>query len=1070
MMRKTMKIHTIIEFFKPHNYLRLATVALALFALLTVQAQEVHKIQSQITDVNGTPIEGAMVNVTLANATFSAVSDSTGTFLISFSGDSLQNKGTIEITSVGYYLYSKPLMNAYPERITLMSDKALKYTGSFALENSTETRESKSASTNGVSKKDFKKQLSLDLAIQDEVAGLMVIGKSGMPNEGAYVNLRGVHTFIAANSPLYVLNGIPYLGNENISSTINAYSRNVLSAINVNDIKSVTVLKGAEASQYGSLGSNGVVLIETEQATSDNLDTRISYSGQYGLRRPNKLIPTLGVSEYKNYLQDVGMTRYSNYSTLVTDYPFLDNEDNYYSYLFNNNTDWQSEIQSQAFITDNVFRVEGGDEIAKYNISFGYTSEGGVIENTKSDRYHTLINTNIMASRKFALFANVGLAYMNSKLQEQGMSNETNPILAASLAMPMLSPFMKESNGNILNRYATYNGWNTNDNPSYDYDNVSNPVALVNTLTANDKIYDANVRFGLNFYANRYLTLTGLLNIYYNYTEESTFIPGVTSQAIMPQYYGVGYNTVRRGVTENTSYFYGINGTYNRTFNGVHAFKGGAGIRYFGRSLETDLAWGYNTANDFYQSLGKATEDLTIQGDNLEWRWVNTYVHADYTYNKILKVNYNMALDGSSVSGVDAPVMNVYPALGFTLLAGNTSIMPDAISVLNLSAEVSRSGNARFSPNYAKNYYQNSNLFNLGTIVRKNVPNTSLETEKNDQIEFGLDLSLFNYFLDVQANYYMARATDLLIARNISSVYGSSEFYDNTGEVATKGMEIGVRINPVRTKNVSWSLGGTIAQAKSEIKSLGNSDELFISFEDYNNDDALIMMKKGESPYQFYGYKTEGVYATTTEAEASGLSNIYGNPYQAGDVKFVNSNSEDMSINAKDKVALGSATPDFFGNLYTSLRVSKFTLMADVGYSVGNMAYNAVRRELESMSTFYNQSQSVHNRWQVEGQQASLPRAAYGDPDGNNVFSDRWIEDASYIKLRSITLQYDFGNILNICQGGSVYVTGENLFTQTEYLGSSPEFSYSYNTYMQGFDYGKVSRPMTILMGFLLNF
>ncbi len=1070
MMRKTMKINSIFESHTMNKFVRIAALLLMLFPISLLQAQEVQEIQSRVTDVNGTPIAGAMIKASLANASFSAVSDSTGMFLISFSGDSLKNKGTLEISAVGYYAYNKPLSNKYPERITLMPEKTLKYTGTFTLENNIETRESKSVSTSAVSKKDFKKELSLDLAIQDEVPGLMVVGKSGMPNEGAYVNLRGVHSFIAANSPLYVLNGIPYVGNENVSSIINAYSRNVLSSINVNDIKSVTVLKGSEASQYGSLGSNGVILIETEQATSDNLDTRISFSGQYGLRKPNNLIPTLGVDDYKNYLQDVGMTRYSNYSSLLSDYPFLSNEENYYSYLFNNNTNWQSLIQSESFVTDNVFRVEGGDEIAKYNISFGYTSEGGVIENTKSDRYHTQINTNIMASRKFTLFANVGLAYLKSQLQEQGASNETNPILAASLAMPMLSPYMKESNGNVLNRYSTYNGWNTNDNPTYDYDNVSNPLAIVNTLDATDKIYDANVRFGLNFYANRYLTLTGLLNIYYNYTEESNFIPGVTDQAIMPQYYGVGYNTVRRGVIENKSYFYGLNGTYNRTFNGVHAFKGAAGLRYFGRSVETDLAWGYNTANDYYQSLGNTTEDLTIEGDNLEWRWVNSYAHADYTYNKLLKVNFNMAVDGSSVTGVDAPTFNIYPAVGITLLAGNTQVLPDAISVFNLSAEISRSGNARFSPNYAKNYYQNSNLFNLGTIVRENVPNTYLETEKNDQIEFGIDLSLFNYFLDVQANYYTARSYDLLIARNISSVYGSSEFYDNTGEIATTGMEVSVRLNPIRTKNVSWSVGGTIARAQSEIVSLGNSDELFISFEDYNDDDALIIMRKGDDPYQFYGYQTEGVYSTTSEANASGLTNIYGDAYQAGDVKFVNNNAEDMSINAKDKVALGSATPDFFGNLYTTIRVKNFTLMADVGYSVGNMAYNAVRRELESMNTFYNQSQSVQNRWQVEGQEAALPRAAYGDPAGNNVFSDRWIEDASYIKLRSITLQYDFGNLFNICHGGSVYIAGENLFTQTDYLGSSPEFSYSYNTYMQGFDYGKVSRPKTVLVGFQLNF
>jgi hypothetical protein len=331
-------------------------------------------------------------------------------------------------------------------------------------------------------------------------------------------------------------------------------------------------------------------------------------------------------------------------------------------------------------------------------------------------------------------------------------------------------------------------------------------------------------------------------------------------------------------------------------------------------------------------------------------------------------------------------------------------------------------------------------------------------------------MTLLNSLINLKANYYFARAFDLLVARNISSVYGSADYYDNKGEIATQGMEIALSINPIKTKDFNWNFGGTIASASSKIVSLGNSDELLISFKEFDNDDAVVIMRNGESPYEFYGYRTAGVYSTTSEANASGLKNMYGNAYQAGDVIFKNENADDMVINAKDKVLLGSATPDFFGSIFTSFRYKKITVLADFGYSVGNMAYNAVRRELESMSTFYNQSQSVLNRWQIEGQQANLPRAAYGDPAGNNVFSDRWIEDASYIKLRNLTLQYDFGNLYNIFQSGNVYITGENLFTLTKYLGSDPELSYSYAPFMQGFDYAKVARPMTIQAGFQLYF
>ena len=130
-----------------------------------------------------------------------------------------------------------------------------------------------------------------------------------------------------------------------------------------------------------------------------------------------------------------------------------------------------------------------------------------------------------------------------------------------------------------------------------------------------------------------------------------------------------------------------------------------------------------------------------------------------------------------------------------------------------------------------------------------------------------------------------------------------------------------------------------------------------------------------------------------------------------------------------------------------------------------------MRRQTESMSTFYNQSTAVLNRWQVEGQTTDMPRAAYGDPSGNNIFSDRWIEDASYFKLRALTLAFHFDNkMLKFCQSGTIYVTGENLFTLTDYLGSDPEFNYSYSESMRGFDYAKVALPITIKVGFNLNF
>ena len=162
--------------------------------------------------------------------------------------------------------------------------------------------------------------------------------------------------------------------------------------------------------------------------------------------------------------------------------------------------------------------------------------------------------------------------------------------------------------------------------------------------------------------------------------------------------------------------------------------------------------------------------------------------------------------------------------------------------------------------------------------------------------------------------------------------------------------------------------------------------------------------------------------------------------------------------------------PDFYGGVNLSVRYRQWVLDANFAYSVGAKVYNATRRSIESMSDFHNQSSAVLNRWQVEGQETSMPRASYGDPLGNNNFSDRWIEKGDYLKLRSVKLTYNFEKLFNLIRSGNVYVAAENLFSLTKYLGGDPEFAYSYSENLRGFDYAKTALPITIKAGFNINF
>ncbi|MCC8172881.1 MAG: hypothetical protein LIO65_00295 [Odoribacter sp.] len=212
------------------------------------------------------------------------------------------------------------------------------------------------------------------------------------------------------------------------------------------------------------------------------------------------------------------------------------------------------------------------------------------------------------------------------------------------------------------------------------------------------------------------------------------------------------------------------------------------------------------------------------------------------------------------------------------------------------------------------------------------------------------------------------------------------------------------------------------------------------------------------------------MYSSTTQAQQSGLTNNAGETYRGGDVRIVDQNKDNI-INQDDRVILGSALPDYFGAFYTQFRYKNFSLLAEFSFSQGNKAYNAVRRYNEGMKNYNNQSSAVLNRWQLEGQITDIPRAEYGDSMNNNAFLSRWIEDASYLKIKNITFSYSFDKtLLGFFKSGTLYVTGENLHTFTKYLGLDPEFAYSYDDAYLGFDYAKVMLPRSVKFGVNLKF
>ena len=908
------------------------------------------KLTGKILSATNQPVEGAIVTVL---DTMNVTTNKEGTF--QFEVKDLSKAKEISVWAPGYFSV-KQLVKERPNIvITLIPENQYKYNETMVLPFRREGEmqlEDYTAATN-ITKKDFMLGTTkIDRALTGQIAGLQMKRSSGMPGEGSYYNLRGIRTLTGDNAPLIVINGVPHMPDKTPSELIGGFTRDIFQFYHLQDIQNITVLKGAEAAMYGSMGSNGVILIETDGTASNDLETRVSYYGSYGINWNDKRMPVMGLDDYKQYLADMGMTISKDPQNFYTNFPFMQNpNDPRYNYLYNNNTDWQDLIYKNTASTDHLFRVEGGDNIAKYDLSLGYYRENGLMDNTSMERFHTLLNANVLVNKQLNIFATVGLAYMNGHYQTQGMDITTNPILAAYARSPFLNPYEKDREGNTLKTYASHFYGRSK---SRDY-SVSNPLAIINTLDSRNRQYDLNMKAGIAYNPFRELTLTGTVGLYYNYDNEHLFIPGASEATIVPlsDKYGVRNNAVSDGVAVTTNFFANLNASYKKTFNYVHQLNAIAGWQLMTTKNEYDAGEGRNTGNDFYQTLGSTTDGRRFLGYINSWNWTNFYGHANYTYNNMVQASVNIAVDAASSTGTDVARFYTYPSVGVTLLGKGWKPLLDVtwLNKLNVRVEYGLTGNSRFSSQMGGYYYSTVPYMQLSTIVRSNIPNVSLKPEKNASLNLGLDLSVLNNRLNLTFDYYNNQISDMISAMPLSSVYGSVPYYANVGKLENTGIELAVQASLVRTRDFEWIVGGNISRSRDKIKSLGGEEQIVLSY-----DNGVQMVNRvGEAPYQFYGYQANGVYSTQAEADAANLSNRTGRRYNAGDVRFVDQNG-DNRIDDKDRVLLGSAAPSYFGGFYTQLKYKGFALSAEFSYSKDNIAYNAVRQQLEAMSTTNNQT------------------------------------------------------------------------------------------------------------------
>ena len=1050
---------------------KVITTTLLMLPLATALAQEsTCSIKGIVLDDQRQPVANAVITVP-GHGLVRCAED--GTFEIKAAERWLN----VRVQAQGYYAQQYRVTgNESDATIYLVPDSRRHYNESL-VEGMTGTAEgvTSRSGVQNVAKKDFSlAATTLDRALQGQFTGLQLTQKSGMTGEGSLLSLRGIRSLVAETNPLIVINGVPYMPDLNESQLIQGYSRSVFQAINPQDIANVTLLTGSQAAVWGSLGSNGVLLIETDGAKSDNLDTRITFSGSFGTNWLSQRIPLMNASQYKSYMSDIAMDYYSHdMGAFFADFGFMASPTANNANLYQFDTDWQDAIYANSATHDYLFRVEGGDAIAKYDISLGYTGDEGILKGTSSDRFQAQINANVLVGKKWEINTNINLAYLTGSYQEQGWSLETNPMLAAYRRSPLLSPYKSSSVPSADGSYAllsSYSSYYLGACRNTDFI-VSNPLSLVNNAKGDIRQYDMNARFQLVYNPTKDLQLATTIGIYSNFDKEKLFIPGNDNQDIVPRFdsYGLITNSIQVGQATVLNMYYGANARYRHTWQRRHSLDVNAAFQVITSTTEYDMATGRNTGNDFYQTMG-STQGIGryFSGYNNRWNWLAGYLTADYRLADLLRAGIVASVDGASSIGKDATRFSIYPGANATVtLKGLDALQSLAwLNRLDIFADYSLTGNSRFSSKLGQYYYTSQPYQTIAGIIRANVPNTKLKAEVDATLQAGFELSALQHRIATRAAFYRTVASDVLMLGQTSSALGSSPYYCNDGEITSQGFELAINTVPVLTRNFRWTVGANLTTLHNEVTSLGSLQRYITTL----TDGSQLLTAVGNSPYLFYGLRTEGVFATTAEAETAGLVNQNSVAYQAGDIHYVDVNHDGI-INDEDKCSLGSATPSLFGSIFTSLEYRGLALDATLSYSHGNKAYNAMRRLAESSSDFSNQAVSVVRRWQNEGDITDMPRAAYGDVIGNNVLSDRFVEDASYIKLSDVTLSYTWDHKLwRFIQSGTIYLSGQNLLCFTPYKGLDPEFAYSNAAYMQGIDYGKVALPRSVKIGVNLHF
>ncbi len=1047
--------------------------------LLSSSFASAKEIRGQVTDAaTGKPLQGVSIEA-YGNSKFAAITDVNGRYFISVPDNvsslfmrvegSLPQQVAIgkDQTKVDAKLYSDVFSNSYTR-----STEAVKLSSASDFDNNVE--------------------MSIDPFIQQRLNGQMrTINRSGIEGAGSVMLINGINSLSRNAQPLVVIDGVIMDMQYNREVIHEGFYNNILANINVNDIDKVEVLKNGTAI-YGAKGANGVLLITTKRCKSMTTKIDVTMGGKFQLQP--RTASMMNATDYRTYATEL----LNGITSSVSGMKFINTDPKYYYYnQYHNSTDWKKEVYRNAFTQAYGINVQGGDNVANYNVSVGYSLADETLKESDFSRFDLRINTDITIIEDLDVRFDVSFSDVDRSIFDMGVSKNlevgtpTAPSFLALTKAPFLSPYAIDITGNKSSYLAEEDDYLAELGSSLGNDrSLSNPSAILEYGTGDNRNNFGNrlVSFSVNpkYKINKNLSVQEAFNFTLVNTNEDYYLPmsGVPSY-LVPEFQYVAIsseNTVENIRQSMTSRQNAIQSdtrlVWNNTY-GVHDIKLTGGFRYINNSFRSNFQSGYDTGNDKTPNLGISLKyKSTNGGADDKFVDMTNYVVADYNYAQKLYVNAGLSAMASSRFGKDAvglkalgTVWGIFPSLQASYVISNENWLAKVkgIDYLRLNAGFDITGNDDIDYTASRTYFVSKIFQNKVTaLTLGNVGNSNLKWETTRRVNAGFEGNFIDNRLHVNFNWFAGWTSGLVTLRQMAWTSGLDANYINGGKLQNTGYNLDMSYRVLNTKDWHWELGASVGHYKNKVTEIGTDNKSILT--DICN--GTIITAVGNPVGMFYGYKTDGVLTTAAQAQAANLSYIDSKgdkiAYQAGDMKFVDQN-DDHIISEADRVIIGDPNPDIYGNIYTRLNWKNWTLDASFTYSLGNDIYNYERSILESGKYFYNQTTAMNNRWTTEGQVTNIPRISYRDAQGNASFSDRWIEDGSYLRLSNVTINYTLPISSTYLQGITVWGAAYNLFTLTHYLGSNPDCSTSSNILYQGIDCGLLGSGRSFAMGVKIN-